>query len=615
MNFDALRSTMTAATAGAAVLVHLPASAAELPEQQREVIVTATRYALPADAVLPASFVIEREELQRSLAADIADVLRFRAGLEFGRNGGVGQNASLFLRGTESNHTLVLVDGVRMNPGTIGGAAFQNLAPELVQRIEVVKGPRSTLYGTDAIGGVVQIFTHAAHGDGLTTEAGFGTDNTLITSAGFGWNSDQSHLGLGVNYLDTDGFAPRKSDSRGGAYDNLSFNLAGSTPLGAGEVGVRYLRSAGSSDYIGFSSRTFGNGLVTQDFINEAGTLSYAWSLDAWESRVEVGRMKDDLQQQRVADDLGAFESDDYAITTRTSLGWQNDFDLTAANRLSAGVMYYDEAANTFDSGEVQTDIVNAYLQDRIATGRHSLVLALGYVDHEAFGSQTTWNAEYGIQVGSGTHLIATAGTAFRAPDATDRFGFGGNPNLEAEESRNYELGLRHQLTDRQRLSLSAFDNEIDQLIEFVVTDPDTFDGELRNAQQARIRGVELGYEYDAPQWLLRAEAIYQEPENRTTGDLLLRRARHNFIVSYVRSFGPAQLGLDVLAAGAREDFGGTPLESYVLANLTARYDLNQGWVAQVSLENVFDEEYEVARGYNTPERGIFVALRYAPRQ
>lgn len=613
MNLESLRLTMASMTAGAAVLINLPAHA-EAPTQPHPVIVTATRYAQPIEEVLPATFVIERDELERSLAADIADVLRFRAGLEFGRNGGIGQNASMFLRGTESNHTLVLVDGVRINPGTVGGAAFQNIAPELVQRIEVVKGPRSTLYGTDAIGGVVQIFTHAAEGDGFTTEAGYGADNTLISNAAFGWNSDSAHLGVGVNYLDTDGYAPRTNDSRGGAYDNLSLNLAGSTQLGAGKLGVTYWRSAGSSDYIGFSSRTFGAALQTQDYTDEAGTLSYSWDVGAWQSRLEVGRMVDDLDQKRAEDSLGVFESDDFATTRRDSIGWQNDFDLNAANRLSAGVMYYDEEADTRDFGEVQTGVTNAYLQDRIKAGRHTLMLAAGYVDHETFGGHATWNAEYGVQVGAATRLTASAGTAFRAPDATDRFGFGGNVNLEPEESRNYEVGVRHKIGERQTLFASAFQNQIDELIEFICIDQDCFDGELRNANSARIRGIEAGYELQGTSWQLRAEAIYQEPMNRTDDELLLRRARHNFIVSYVQSLGAAQLGLDLLAAGKRQDFGGIALDSYVLANFTARYDFNPNWSAQASVENLFNEDYELASGYRTPDRGVFVALRYVPR-
>jgi vitamin B12 transporter len=553
MKFDSLRlaAGLTLAATFVTPSITRTACAADA-ERDSTVVVTSTRYPVPADQVLPASIVIERDELQRSLAADIADVLRFRAGMEFGRNGGVGQNASMFMRGTDSNHTLVLVDGVRINPGTIGGAALQNIAPALVERIEVVKGPRSTLYGTDAIGGVVQIFTHAASADGFSAETGYGEDATSSSSLSTGWSSDSAHLGLSVNYLETDGFAPRKDDPRGGAYDNLGIDLNGSVEVGAGKLAATYWRASGSTDYIGFSMRTFDSALNNQDFTNESGTVSYAWDAGAWHSRLEAGRMVDDLEQRRVEDALGAFESGDFTTTRRNSLGWQNDFDLNSSNRLSAGVMYNDEKAETPDFGAVQTDVVNAYVQDRITLDRHTLVLAGGYVDHETFGNHTTWNAEYGLRVGAATQLIAAAGTAFRAPDSTDRFGFGGNVNLQPEESVNYELGLRHDIGSRQRITASAFQNEIDQLIEYIVTNPATFDGELRNAQKARIRGIEAGYEIGGADWQFRAEGIYQEPENLSTGEQLLRRAKHNVMLSYVQRSGAVQIGLDVLAAGAR---------------------------------------------------------------
>src|SRR6185369_7260269 len=225
--------------------------------------------------------VITRNDIERSLASDVSELLQQQAGLEIARTGGRGQTTSLFTRGTESNHTLVLVDGVRINPGTVGGAALQNISPELVQRIEVVKGPRSTLYGTDAIGGVVQIFTHASHAQGFSSEGGYGEDSTLSGSATAGWSDSDAHLGIGVNYLETDGIAPRTNDPRGGAYDNLSFNLAGSVNVGDGELGLTYWRAAGSADYIGFSSRTFDNALITQDYISDAAAASYSWSRGA----------------------------------------------------------------------------------------------------------------------------------------------------------------------------------------------------------------------------------------------------------------------------------------------------------------------------------------------
>jgi vitamin B12 transporter len=603
----------TAHLAIAVGLVATGASGAERGEPLGSVLVTATRYPVPRDQVLPATLVIERDALQLNIASDVADVLRFQSGLEFGRYGGPGQTSSMFMRGTDSNHTLVLVDGVRINPGTVGGAALQNIAPALVERIEVVKGPRSTLYGTDAIGGVVHIFTRARGMQGFSSEVGYGADNTRFGAATAGFGGETAHVGVGVSYFETDGFAPRTVDSRGGAHDNLGVNLAGSIDVGSGDLQASFWRATGSTDYIGFSTRTFDNALITQDHVNQVGSLSYAWTAGRWSSKVELGHMVDEISQGRIEDAIGVFESPDFAQTRRASVGWQNDLDLSSANRLSLGAMYYDENADTWSFGAIDTGVVNAYVQDRIALERHSIVLAAGYVDHESFGGHATWNTEYGFDLTDSTQLVAAAGTAFRAPDATDRFGFGGNPELEPEQSLNYELGLRHDIGAGQRVFLTAFQNEIEDLIEYIVTNPITFDGELRNAERARIRGVEAAYEIARPAWRLRTEAVYQDAENLTTEQPLLRRAETNFVVSYARLFGPVELGLDALAAGERKDFGGITLDSYVLMNLSARYTFAPGWSAQARVENLFDEDYVVADGYNTQDRSLFVTLRYAP--
>ena len=475
-----------------------------------------------------------------------------------------------------------------------------------------MKGPRSTLYGTDAIGGVIQIFTHANRAKGFTASASYGSDETRSGSASGGWQGDASHVGFGVSYLDSDGFPPRINDDRGGAYEDFSFNLAGGVDLGPGELGATFWRASGSVDYIGFSSRTFDNGHFTQDYVNEAGAVHYAWNLGAWESRVEVGRMVDDLDQRRVRDALGSFESTDYSTTHRTTIGWQNDLEVSKAQRLSLGVSLADETARNEAFGDIDTDIVNAYVQDHLRSGQHDLTAAIGYVDHETAGNHATWNIDYGFSVTSALRLVASAGTAFRAPDATDRFGFGGNVELEPEESRNVEVGLRYAFARDQRLSFSAFQNDVDELITYVITDPFTFDGQLQNLDRARIRGVELAYEIDRTNWLLRAEAMYQDPEDRATGDQLLRRAKENFTLSYVQRLGQLELGIDLLAAGDRYDFGNEELDAYVLTNLTARFDLGAGWSATAQIENLLDEEYTLVSGYRTQERAAYVGVRYS---
>jgi vitamin B12 transporter len=227
-----------------------------------------------------------------------------------------------------------------------------------------------------------------------------------------------------------------------------------------------------------------------------------------------------------------------------------------------------------------------------------------------------TWNLEYGYVLRGATLLYGLAGTGFRAPDATDRYGFGGNPSLEPERSRNLELGLRHRISPRHSVSLAAFRNDIDDLIEFVTLSYDPFAGENRNVDEARIEGLEAAYEFEDGPWRARVEAIHQDPRNRTTGALLMRRARDSMTASVQRAIGPVALGIDVLAAGERKDFGfpsPVTLDSYVLANFTASWQATRSLALVGRIENLFDEQYELAHTFNTPDRGVYLSVRYAP--
>jgi vitamin B12 transporter len=326
-----------------------------------------------------------------------------------------------------------------------------------------------------------------------------------------------------------------------------------------------------------------------------------------------VSRIEDEIVQNQ-ADFLGNFAA---VRTRRNAADWQNDVRIGAHQLLTAGVLVTQEetlSTESFAPFDEDTNTGMVFAQDRIDFARHDLLLAAAYLDHETFGEQTTWNAEYGIDVTAGTRLIAAAGTGFRAPDSTDRFGFGGNPALDPEHSRNYELSLVQRFGARQQLRLSAFRNEIDDLIVFVVTDPVTFEGQNENVERARIDGVELAYEYDTPTWRLRAQAIAQDPRNLTTDEKLVRRASESLTLALAKALGAHEVGFDVLLSGRREDFGipePIELDSYALVNLYARFALVRGLSLQVRLENAFDEQYELASTYNTPDRSVFVALRY----
>jgi vitamin B12 transporter len=577
-----------------------------------EIIVTATRVPTPLDEVLPSTVLINRETIDRSLAADAADLLRFHAGFDVARNGGPGQSTSLFIRGADSNHTLVMVDGVRINPGTIGQPALQNLAPELIDRIEVVKGPRSSLYGTDAIGGVINVITRRGSRDGWSAELGYGEDDTREVSLNGGLAGRAGALDIGLAWIESDGF-PTLSDpavrdiDRG--YDNLSANLQARTQLGSAEITLRHWQASGRTEYFDFFLTP-----VDQDYDDSTTSLGVVLPAGRQATLALTGSyFEDEIEQNQVPD---------YLRTRRYALDAQYDRAVGKRHALTGGVLLSDENAESLSFGtsfDEDTRIANVFLQDRMAFGRQRATAALAYTDHETFGSEVTWNVDYGFAFTDATELVLTAGTGFRAPDATDRFGFGGNPDLDPEHSQSYSAELRHHIGERHAFRLAAFENDVDDLIEYVTLPAPAFFG-ARNVAEARTRGVEAGYDYSGDHWSLHAEAALQDPENKETGETLLRRAKQNYTLSAVREFGRFDLGMDVLAAGERKDFNyaGTAvvtLDSYVLVNLTAGWRLTDALSLRARLENVFDEDYELADGYNTAGFGAFVSLRYAPQR
>jgi vitamin B12 transporter len=479
------------------------------------VIVTATRTEVRLEDVLASVEVVAGNDLIRQPAADLGDALRFIPGIEVARLGGAGQQTSLFVRGTESNHVLVLMDGLRINPGTIGTAAIQNVAPEFVERIEIVKGPRSTLYGSDAIGGVINIITRTVADSG-SAQAGFGRYDTRSASFSAGFGGENAELAIGGGWYDTEGFPTRAGDTVDRGYENTSFSASARAEAGPVALGLKAWHAAGTTEYSDFFLAP-----VDQDFENSAFALTADFSPGgAWSSRLMLAHAVDDLEQN---------QSDDFLDTSRVSVDWQNDFSLSDAHTLTAGVLWQDEEADAisfFLPYAADTTTTQAYVQDQASFASHRILLGAGYTDHETFGGHPTWNAEYGYEFDGGARVTLAAGAGFRAPDATDLYGFGGNPGLEPEESRSYELSWRQPLGESQSFTLVAFRNDIDDLIEFFVIDPDTFEGENRNVAEARIDGIETSWQLETERWFARVAATLGPRELRRGRRLAIRGPR-----------------------------------------------------------------------------------------
>ena len=570
-------------------------SVAADPAPGETIIVTATRTEIPlSDAIVPVT-VITREDIELSLATDLADILRFQAGIDIGRNGGPGQATSVFMRGTESNHTLVLMDGVRMNPGTLGGAAVQHIAPEIIERIEIVKGARSALFGTDAIGGVINIVTRRADAAFLETAVGAGSFDSQSGFISAGNRGDNGDFGVTLNWQDTAGFAPRTDSDIERGYDNLSANLYGAHRFGDSEISLRHWQTQGNVEYLDFFLTP-----ADQDFENSTTAVELDTRIgNRGTSKFIASYMQDDIVQN---------QSDDFVKSDRISLDWQYSHAF-ARHTLTGGLYAVDENASTlsFGSGfDEDTEVRAAFIQDQWSHERHKTFVALRLTDHEAFGNQTTWNAEYAYELTDNWTINAGLGHAFRAPDATDRFGFGGNPDLDPELADEAQIGLRYAPDSRHSINIELYRNDIEDLIEF---DLQTF--ELRNITQAEIRGAQIGYEYRGERFVVHAEVVKQSADDAVTGDRLLRRAEETASLSYTQDIGAHRVGLAFIASGDREDFGGVKLDGYLLADLTAQFNLGRAWTLHARIENLLDTHYQTADNFRMQERGGFVELKY----
>ena len=585
-----------------ALALAMGSTSLQAADSLQTMVVTATGYPTSLDDALASMEVISAEEIQRSAATDIADLLKFHSGMEIGRNGGPGQATSLFMRGTESDHNLIMVDGVPINSGSVGSAALQHIDPQLIERIEIYKGPRSTLWGSGAIGGVINIITRKSEEQSLSYGGSLegGSDNSWRGNARIAHADENLRLSASLSHQQTDGFPSLASSNIDRGYDNTSFNLSAGVDVGVHRFNASHWQTQGNNEYLDF----FGSPL-DQDFLNSRSSINWETDFTAsWNSVLELAMIRDYIDQN---------QSKDAVHTNRKELSWQNSINVNTTDMLLLGAKLSNEditAKGGFSPYDSDTDIVETWGQYDLSRGNHHLISGIRYLDHEDAGSHFTWSLNYGYNFGSHTRAWASAATAFRVPSANERFGFGGNTDLKPEESIAYELGIKHQVGNNHSISASLYRNDIDNMIQWTLVTP-PWTGYNKNIAEVRIDGLELGYDYSNDGLNLHLGGNWQNPEDRSTGDQLLRRAEQSLNARADYSLGNWTFGGDILYSGDRQDFGGVTLDSYTLVNLNASYQLNKNWQLFAKLENAFDEDYELASGYNTQGRAGFVGIRF----
>ncbi len=612
-------------TLSLALALALPgiASAEQAPTELDDVVVTATRTPVSiADSVVPVQ-VIDREQIDRSQAGSLLDLLRGRAGLDFVNQGGPGKITSLFMRGSASSQVLVLVDGVRIGAASSGMPALQDLPIDQIERVEIVRGPRSSLYGSEAIGGVIQIFTRAA-GQGLQQNLALtaGSHNLRQASAGFSNRGERGWVSAQGAWQKTDGINACNGSAtlfqgcyvdepdRDG-YRNTSLNVRGGYALGETlSVEGHVLDAASRNQYDG--SIYGGNEADNQQRVY-GGKLRWAPG-DAFGLSAQVGRNDDQADSYYVQAGKRSFVST--FDTRRDTASVQGDFLFAEGQQLSVGGDWQkDQVTSTTAYSIDNRDNTGVFAEYQGRFGAHSLQASVRNDDNEQFGNHTTGSLGYGLALGHGLRLTASAGTGFKAPTFNDLyFPWSSNPALKPEESTSVNVGIA-QYGEGWNWTFNAYESRIDQLIALDSTYTPY------NIAKARIRGAELTGFASLAGFDINAQASFTDPRDHTRGaasydNWLPRRARSSGRLDVDRGFGPLRVGVTATATGHRFDNAGNSLRlaGYGTVDLRVEYAINEAWSLQARAANVFDREYETVAWYNQPGREYQLTLRYRSR-
>jgi len=592
-------------------------------DQLQQVIVTAARAPEPEDQSLFSVTVLTRADIEARQVSSVQDLLADLAGISIDNSGGLGQQSSVFIRGADSDHTLLLIDGVRVGSATLGIAPFEIIPLEQIDHIEVVRGPRSTLYGSDAVGGVIQIFTRQADEPGATL-GGSAMTGSYDTHEFTGYAAARSREAWGSisgDVLTTGGIPACLPSAIAGCFDPAApqvpdghQNRSGSLSAGAqlteqltASADVLYTHGWTAFDGAGFDDRL--------DFQEKVFTAHLDQALgSSWHLRLMAGRDEDDERDFLDPTPVGTFD------TVRDSFSLQADGKLSPALRLISGVDYEDVHVDSDTPFDLTSRTTRAAFSELHAVlGDWSALAGARFENNEQFGDHWTENLGVARKLGEGVRFILTWGTAFRAPTFDELYfpGFG-NPNLKPETSQSWEAGLDGG-QGALRWSLHAYQTTIDDEISI---DPLTF--LPVNIDKSRIRGVELQGDWHSADWVVGGQLTGLEPLNVSPGpeydDLLPRRAQQNASLTLRRlvhtGAAPSADGSFAVVArweGRRyDDLANTlPMGGYLTVDLLTQWRLDRDWTLEAKAANLFDRSYQTAAYYAEPGRSYGVTIRY----
>ena len=578
--------------------------------QQERSVVTASRYEQAQIDVIPSITVIDREDILNLQANSILDLLALQQGIDVARTGGNGSQTSIFMRGTNSNHTLVLIDGVRASSSFTGSFTWENLPISQIEGIEIVRGSRVSYYGSDAIGGVINIITRKQ--DNLYVQYTGGSFGTNNVDAGFGQVKDNVQYSLVVGSHNTDGFSSTNENNLYGfnpdddAYENNSLGIKASYDLKSSQILFNYLGSKSNADFDSFYNA--GHSKAS----DRIARLSWRGELfNSWNSEIAIGNNRNTIATQIYTSDYNS---------NRYTLDWLMNKNIDN-NHIGFGMSYRNE------DSEFNHDIVNQLSYD---SSRNNLAVFAnwqgvydrtifsisGRFDHNnVYGDNTTGNVDWSYKVNNKWRLNLSAATAFHAPNLNELyspdfqmdgfFSFEGNLDLKPEESVNLEIGLKARLSETQNLSFNLFHYKIDNLVSYIGS---TF--KPTNLNKSTIKGLEAAYNYQYKSLKLNVNATVQDANNDETNTALLRRPDNKVNLSIDKFFDKISIGSSIRYASENPDYG-VELDGYTIIDLRAAYEFNEHWKVSAKIENATDKDYQIINGYNTPDLSGYLTIQW----
>ena len=588
-----------------------PAPVATLPE----VVVTATRVSQPLTDLVADVTIVDRTQIERSGATGLGDVLARLPGVEMARNGGLGGITSVYLRGAETRFTAVFIDGVRLDSQGTGGASWDVIPLSQVDRIEVLRGPAGAVYGSDAMGGVIQIFTRK--GDGPASPyvgLGLGTYGTTKAEAGVSGSQGKWEYALSLVRQESKGFnsmQSRNPDDDGYTSESLAARV-GLELNAAHRLELSMLSSQLNAQY----DNQGGDLTVDDRTVKKLQTSALSWRAQ-WSADYS-STLSLTAGQERYE----TLPSPDLTVTNSRGYLWQSEY-----RKLGQLFTWAFERREDALTNSETTPRDTSHFQNALALGygwaadRHSVQLNLRHDVDSVFGPQTTGGAGYAYAFTPQWRAKASAGTAFRAPTLYQRFSPYGAADLLPETSRNIDLGLNYAEGPRA-FGLAVYQNDVSNLIQYEgnkgtcpANDPlDPFGGCYANTAKARYQGMTLTGRYLIGNVTVSGSLDLQDPRDSVTGKLLARRAQqHGKLAVETRVQGWA-VAAELQASGLRYNDAGntTELPGYALLGLRAESQVAKNSTLLVRLDNATDAKYELARGYASAGRSLYAGLTWA---